>query len=70
MTDEPLLLWCQLPRRARRYGRRWLGYSDLLGGHPDPRENGRMRSLLAGFRAALPPRADERRRLITAIDMS
>ena len=51
--NDALSLYYTLPRRARRYGRRWLAYSDLLGGQPDPRENTAMRDLLAPFRAAI-----------------
>jgi hypothetical protein len=53
MPNDPLYLFYNMPRRARRYGARWLQRADLLGWQPDPRENAAMRDLLAPFRAAI-----------------
>jgi hypothetical protein len=51
--NDPLFQFFQMPRRARRYGVRWLARADLLGWQPDPRENRQMVELLAPFRAAI-----------------
>lgn len=53
MTTEPLFLFYNMPRRARRYAVRWLDRAELYGYQPDPRENRAMRDLLAPFRAAI-----------------